>query len=398
MFKGLIRFLLGVLSVVFICAGLLILTVRLRAFDPDTYKLALAPSGVYKEFRFQLEEFLLANYAATQSKESAIELAILEEIDFKSFTVPAGERNIDNIFSWLNQEQTPLGIYIPRQAVTEKLSNPEIRSNISSQLDALLDQLPPCPEDTQDILAQTSNSPDLEMSDLAVFPACIPSGGEVTATEVNLELEKFFTKLSNENFVDKVTGLAEFTVSSDETNIMQIQSQLPAKTRLRMQANLETVRNLAETLTVIGWTAIIIGIVMLLLVIFLKKFNWRNMLLTISTVFILAGLLTLIVAYFGNSYPETMLEYIPEYILKNSQLTPQMAAAAKNFHTSAISKLFEMSLYTGGAVSIIGSIVFLAAKLMPKTKGERRRSTTIGQGLPTDDDLAPKLKPGLQSV
>lgn len=378
MIKKLLRTILYFCSILTIALGVMILTVRIRLLDHNTFRLALAPSGLYQQLRFAIEDSLIAKTAGESAVNSVIAEEVLVEIDLRSQVIEASEKNLVNFFAWLNKEDKDLDIYFPQKKIIDSLENPELQSSLKLKLPELITKLPDC---TSELKLESAELPICRNTPDATFGF----------SAENMVMQYLANLKPAEEIVDELLKDAPLPPLTEETELSQLESLLEKPVRDSLASTLEMIRNLANTSAMVGITSLATGIILILCIIFTGELKWRGVICTIASILLVSGLITTILNGAVLIFPDQIIARLPEYFLLHSGMSNDVRLAAEDYHRNLINVSFQISLYSGIVISVISAMLLLTGKLMPQTSQEKQSTETIGAGLPVDNDLAPKL-------
>jgi len=144
MAKQLLKSVLLITAVLLGTLGIVTLTFRLRALDPATYERALAPSGVYRELRFTLEDQFITSTIGEEALGTPFAEDIVSKLDLPSVTITMMERNIEQLFAWINKESDELRLFIPFDELAAEISNLEVSDFSFAEIEQRTAGLEPC--------------------------------------------------------------------------------------------------------------------------------------------------------------------------------------------------------------------------------------------------------------
>ncbi|KXK25721.1 MAG: hypothetical protein TR69_WS6001001524 [candidate division WS6 bacterium OLB20] len=381
MVRQTVRVLLFILALTAGVAGIVTLTFRMRALDASTYKRSLAPSGIYRELRLTMEDSFVAATAGEQAIGTPFADALVAQMDLPGVTVIMMETNVDRLLAWVNKQSTELRMYVPFSELEAEIAGLDVSSFTFSEVEQLTASLADCTPELNEVNA--------------VFPVCRDSD-EVHSIDMQAKLESFISMLQDDSRLTSVTVLKDYfnneSLSEDMLFVQHLGAH-PAEVRLPIDASLQAAQDIAQTSSLIGWGLLGIAGVLLILVVMLGEMSWRGVLSVIGLAGMLSGVLVVVLGVIGMSSPDTLLEATVPGLFLTQYYSADMLESFRLFSNRLFTLLFEMTLYTGGATAVISLLVFITAKLLPKTAAERRMSESIGTGLP-EADIAPKLVPG----
>ncbi len=376
MLKKLIGIILCLVAILAGAAGTIILTVRDRAVDPYTYKLAIAPSGVYKDIRVYLETLLIKQVSGEDiNAANPLTAAVLAKINLSEIVVKTGEANINNFFDWVAKKQPEFYIYFPRTDLKTRFSDPELQSSTLAQLDTLIPKLPDCTD---------------AASQAVLLQQCKTTDAVADKTRITAKLKQFFSKLAAAgNFMDELTASAGFSNLTEHSSINALMSDQPTELKVQNEIVLQTVQDLTSSSALLGVLLIIISLLFTVFDIFINHLNWRTVLAKVSIIYLFSGILITIVGIIGTYEPQFFLHMIPG--AETNLFVSSFSDAAMAFYNNLARILFQITLYTGVVVTVICGLLRSIAMLMPKTMEEKRKFIKIGDDLPVDNTLAPGL-------
>ena len=377
MLKKIVRILLCSLAITSAVTGVIIITVRSRALDPQTYKLALAPSNLYREIRLQLEDLLLEKAAGEKpDKNNALVAAILAEIKMPDIVVSAATKNIDNFFDWANKRNVDIVLYFPRSELKSALANPSIQPNIFAKLDVIIPLLPEC-------LTDTERDKD--------FSICKTNDLNADKTRLQAKLSVFFTKLAvADDFLDQILADMGIPELGQETTVTNILVKKDTDSRKQIESSLRTVEDAIAISTFLGIIFVIFSLILAMVNSVTDTLQWRKVLLNISMIYLIAGVIITAISLAATFMPEVFFPLLPG--AGASLFTSSFADATNNFYHLLFGILFRITLLAGVTVTVISILLLVIGKLLPQTEAERNKNETIGADLPVDNTLAPGLK------
>jgi hypothetical protein len=376
MLKKLIGITLCLVAILAGAAGTIILTVRDRAVDPQTYKLALAPSGVYKDIRTYLETLLIKQVSGEDANlANPLTAAVLAKINLPEVVIKTGETNIDNFFDWVAKKQPEFYIYFPRSDLKTRFSDPELQSSILGQLDIIIPKLPDCTDAS---------------SQAVLLQQCKTTDPVADKTRIGSTLKQFFSKLATaDNFMDELTASAGFKNLSEKTSVTVLMSDQSSDVKMQNEIVLQTIQDLASSSALLGFLLIVVSLLFTVIDIFINHLHWRTVLAKVSLIYLLSGILITVVGLIGTYEPQFFLQAIPGE--QTNLFTSSFSDSAMLFYNNLARILFQITLFTGIVVTLISGLLQAIAMLMPKTSEERRKFQKIGDDLPVDNTLAPGL-------
>ncbi|MBW7953543.1 MAG: hypothetical protein QY330_04715 [Candidatus Dojkabacteria bacterium] len=373
-----IRLVLLFLALLLATTGISILTFRLRALDSATYKRSLAPSGIYKEIRLSIEDQFIIDTIGEEALETSFAEYIVSLIDFPTITVEAAEENVDRLFDWINGKNNELRIYIPDQLIDKEIQELDLSMITFDQIARYSRELPVCTDET------------IEKN--KIFPICreelTAPGQQLIQNQITSYLDTLQSSNYNNNKV--FSTILNYPDLTSEVYFLQILDAQQEETRDSLLSSIMALKDAATSSLILGICLIVAAISILVLTIFLGSFNIRNALSTFAGFFIVTGVVVFAIGFLGSNSPQLIINLFLPDILQQSALSTEMSAAIALFLKRLFELLFEMMLYSGGAVILVSSLLYITAKAIPKTESEKRISETIGSSLP-EIDIAPKL-------
>lgn len=382
MIKQSLRAILLVLAIVLGTAAIVTFTFRLRALDSATYLRSLAPSGVYRELRFILEDQFIATAIAPEAVGTPFAESLVGQLDLPGVTITMMETNVNQLIDWINKDTTELRLFSPFTELSDEITELQVSTFTFGDIEDLMEELEPCTDDL------------LELNE--TFPVCNDPNKLPSSLEIQQQLASYIEIIQEDPDELSSQILKDYYHNPElEPDMLFIQhvSIQPEEVRTPINIYMQAAQDIAQTSALIGTAFGIIAVTLVLLVILLGESSWRGVLTLLGTAGIVSGVLVVLLGVVGTNSPEVILQLTVPGLFLVESYTPEMNAAFMDFISRLFKILFEMTLYTGAASSLVSLLIFITGKLLPKTAAERRASTKIGSDLP-EDDIAPKLKPG----
>ena len=375
MAKQIPRIIVALLVILTFSSGSIILALRLRILDAQTYKRAIAPSSVYLQFRLDLEDWFIDQVADAPSKESPIAKHLLETIDFKQFTVPTAEKNIESFFSWLSSETPEFILYFPREEVNTYLASADFKTRFDSGLDTAFASIPDC-----------STLDPLTIDNSGLLPTCIDDPVADRA-KVDSAVSAIFVKLNSGEVMTQFFNDAEIPQLADSTSFSNVLSELTPSRRMELSDGIQAYKDMASSSLIIGVSLIFFSLFLTAIVLFTGKQTWRDGLATFSMMFIGSGIAILAFSWFARTTPSIIVDQLPLYFFKDGEVPMQYINYIAAYHKLLMELLFEMALFVGASVLVLSIMLELIALLLPQTESEKAKTRTIGEDLPVDNSL-----------
>jgi hypothetical protein len=307
--------------------------------------------------------------------DNPLAVAVLNQVDLPEIVVSTADKNIDYFFDWVHRRKIDIVLYFPREELKSALSNPEIPGEVSGQLATIIPQLPDC-------LDQAAID--------AGFPKCQTGDLAADTSRIEAKLDEFYPKLAaSDNFLDQSLTDTGFQNLGQETPLMSLIQNQDEAARKQAETVLQTLEDLISSSAILSIMLIVVSVILSLIDMTLGVLHWRSVLARISSIYLIAGLLILLIGAIGTFSPDTYISLIPGS--GSNLLSASFSAATTDFYHQLSAILFQLTLFLGAVITIISFLLRLIAMLLPQTAQERSKTQTIGEDLPVDNTLAPGL-------
>lgn len=394
MCKKLLKSILFLFAFLLAFVGIVAFSLRLRLLDENFLKIPLRESGIYQympeliaakleegsvQIREQAEKEQVESDLSDPFEDQEFSMLIANQILLDIATNPemeeviqsTVEKNIENIYSWLNGNTEDIIIFLPQEELSE-FSQPEDLFDTVYSLylkESGINSLPECPE--------------------GYIPTNVLESEELNPSELTCRSEEILELVINElreqlpeddfNFVDSIF-LANGIDENSELTLSELATDSPDE-KAQFQDSIDMAQRWIEMSLYIIILFLALSLIFSLLAALLSE---HPRLKIVPKVYFFAGLLTTAIAgifmftlnqTIANLAPLQSISF-PEAIISESEKT-QILDIIDSFISSLVSNLFETALIFGGAITIISLLLWIIVRVTSGVeKGEETEVTS----------------------
>lgn len=372
MCRQIFRILFAFLAVLVGSIGILLLTLRIQLFNPNTYKDSLREAEVYDALSLALDEGIQTELAKITSTENnpedknaddfgselftALANEIFKQLDITEVLQTSVEANINNVFAWANGKEDTIYIYFPRKLLVESVDNDKLQKSFLSKFqDATKDQLKKLPQCINDAEKQKTLKAITKENINFENISCTNKQVE---NKVDKELSATFAFEDDFNFIDEVIAVNLGDIN-EKTNINDIVEKDDYSKDI--QPDLDKVKIYIDQSMAIIIILIITSLVFTLISVLLTT---KNKWLIFSKIYLIVGLFLIFV---GSSIVAMAKVNIDKFIkiepgkipvLLESQ-SDTIISTIKIAISSLINNLFSLTLTVGIILFLTNLLVLL---------------------------------------